>query len=159
MTWDWTLSDKEQEAVNAYKVAATAASVSSADVPLHNAYAAYMKLINSKTDVHKAFIFLNRFVTWDIAGLDNVFFADMNAQLSLYIGDSNDDSDVKAAHRKLSEYMIQSKYFIQELLRGRDFDVSLFTASHNTDSDIHDEIEQAVGIDNSGDPLFIPPAV
>ena len=148
-------------AVGAYKTAlADTASTGDSKATLLAAvvaaYPAFLKVLKFKVpELHKGFVFLNKFIAFE--GLSTDGLKDISTQLKLYTA-ATTIADGKTSHDALIVYLENSAFFVQEFGREGGFDTTAFTASENDDLSRVAQVTAAAEIDDGGVSIFTPVA-
>ena len=152
-----TYTSEELIVIKAYETAFKAAT-SSADVALQSAYVAYIKMLNAKLNLHRGFIYLNRFLSYETTLLTAEFFTEFKGLLDEYFNYVNmgNMDTARVSRNKILAYLDNPKFFLP-MLRDKYFDAAAFTVSENTDTKIIAMSDAE--IDNSGRPTLIDPSV
>ena len=151
-----TYTSEELNIIQVYETAYKAAT-SSADVALQSAYVAYIKMLNAKFTLHRGFIYLNRFLSFETALLTAEFFTEFKGLLDEYFNYVSlaQMDTAKVSRNKILAYLDNPKFFLL-MVRDKNFDAAAFTVSENTDPTII--ALSASEIDNSGRPTLIDPS-
>lgn len=152
-----SFSTKDQEKIDAYKVAASAEGVTSADADLQSTYVAFIKMLNAKVALHKGFIYLNRFVNYETESWTTEIVLEFNEKLEQYITyvSTGDYETAREAHNYIIAKLDNTDFFLQ-ISRVSGFTPSDFTGTQNTDGEIVNAMNAS--IDNTGEPVFGQPA-
>ena len=148
-------------AVEAYKTALTDTTSTGDSNPtllaaVVAAYPAFLKVLKFKVpELHKGFVFLNKFIAFE--GLSTDGLKDISTQLKLYTA-ATTIADGKTSHDALIVYLENSAFFVQEFGREGGFDTTAFTASENDDLSRVAQVTAAAEIDDGGVSIFTPVA-
>lgn len=148
---------KEKAIVAAFEAAASVADVTSADVTLQTTYVAFIKMMNAKVGLHKGFIYMNRFLSHALSEVTTEMIAELNQNLETYIGyvTAGDFETSRESHNYIVG-KLDSAMFLT-IPRLRNFNAGDFTVAENTDGEVAQAF--AAEIDNTGEPVFVPPSV
>ena len=147
---------KEQEKISAYSNAASVEGVTSADNALQTTYVAFIKMLNAKVSLHRGFIYLNRFMNYDLQSWTEEIFSEFNGKLEEYITHvaQQDYESARESHNYIIAKLDDSDFFLQ-ISRASGFTPSDFTSGENTDGNIISMM--TTSIDNTGEPIFGQP--
>jgi len=152
---DIVFTTNETAIVAAFKNAADVADVTSADETLQTTYVAFIKMMHAKYGLHRGFIYLNRFLSYDLSEVTTVMIGELNMKLEEYINHvtAGDFASARDSHNNIVGKLDSSMFLI--IPRLRDFNANDFTVAENTDSVVAQDI--SAEIDNTGEPIFVPP--
>ena len=149
-------TSEELAVISSYETAYKAAA-NSADLALQSAYVDYIKMLNAKFSLHRGFIFLNRFLSYETEELTIDFFAEFQNLLNEYFNFvSLSQLDAAKIPRNRILVILDNQKFFLPMLRDKYFDATAFSVSENTDPVII--ALNIPEIDNSGRPTLIDPS-